>query len=138
MSEGPSMLDVRDLAVEFATPAGSLRAVDGVSLELARGETYAIVGESGSGKSVFARTLINLLAGNGRRTGTISIGGRDIDTLSKAEAKHFFGVDVAMVFQDPMTSLNPVKRIDAQLMEAMRYHLKVSQVRGRGTCDRPA
>ncbi|WP_424344205.1 ABC transporter ATP-binding protein [Ilumatobacter sp.] len=121
------MLKVEDLTVEFSTPAGNLRAVDGVTLELAEGETYAIVGESGSGKSVFSRTLINLLAGNGTRGGTIEIGGRDIDTLSKGEAKHFFGVDVAMVFQDPMTSLNPVKRIDAQLMEAMRYHLKVSK-----------
>jgi peptide/nickel transport system ATP-binding protein len=122
-----SMLQVEDLAVEFATPAGRLRAVDGVSLELAEGESYAIVGESGSGKSVFARTLINLLAGNGTRTGSIKIGGRDIDTLTKAERKHFFGVEVAMVFQDPMTSLNPVKRIDAQLTEAMRYHLNISK-----------
>lgn len=121
------MLKVDDLTVDFATPAGNLRAVDGVTLELAEGESYAIVGESGSGKSVFSRTLINLLAGNGTRTGTIEIGGRDIDTLSKAERKHFFGVEVAMVFQDPMTSLNPVKRIDAQLTEAMRYHLDISK-----------
>ncbi len=126
-TDTPTMLNVKDLTVDFATPAGNLRAVDGVSLELAKGETYAIVGESGSGKSVFARTLINLLAGNGERGGSIEIGGRDIDTLSKGESKHFFGVDVAMVFQDPMTSLNPVKRVDAQLTEAMRYHLKVSK-----------
>ena len=122
-----SMLEVDDLVVDFSTPAGTLRAVDGVSLSLAEGETYAIVGESGSGKSVFARTLINLLAANGSRSGTISIGGRDIDSLSKSERKHFFGVEVAMVFQDPMTSLNPVKRIDAQLTEAMRYHLNISR-----------
>ena len=121
------MLDVDDLVVDFSTPAGNLRAVDGVSLELPEGETFAIVGESGSGKSVFARTLINLLAGNGTRQGSIRIGGRDIDTLSKAERKHFFGVEVAMVFQDPMTSLNPVKRIDAQLTESMRYHLDLSR-----------
>lgn len=122
-----TMLRVEDLTVDFATPAGNLRAVDGVTLELDEGESYAIVGESGSGKSVFSRTLINLLAGNGTRTGTIEIGGRDIDSLSKAERKHFFGVEVAMVFQDPMTSLNPVKRIDAQLTEAMRYHLDISK-----------
>jgi peptide/nickel transport system ATP-binding protein len=122
-----SMLEVDDLVVDFATPSGMLRAVDGVSLDLPEGETFAIVGESGSGKSVFARTLIGLLAGNGRREGNIKIGGRDIDTLSKAERKHFFGVEVAMIFQDPMTSLNPVKRIDVQLTEAMRYHLDVSR-----------
>ncbi len=120
------MLEVDDLVVDFATPSGNLRAVDGVSLRLAEREAMAIVGESGSGKSVLSRTLINLLAGNGTRTGTIRIGGRNIDDLTKAERKHFFGVEVAMVFQDPMTSLNPVKRIDAQLTEAMRYHLKIS------------
>jgi peptide/nickel transport system ATP-binding protein len=120
------MLEVDDLRVTFSTPVGPLTAVNGVSLALAERESIAIVGESGSGKSVFARTLINLLAGNGTRTGTIRIGGRDIDQLTKAERKHFFGVQVAMVFQDPMTSLNPVKRIGAQLTESMRYHLKLS------------
>jgi peptide/nickel transport system ATP-binding protein len=121
------MLEVDDLVVDFATPAGTLRAVDGVSLRLAKGETMAIVGESGSGKSVLSRTLINLLAGNGTRGGSIKIGGRDIDELSKVQKKHFFGVEVAMVFQDPMTSLNPVKRIGAQITEGMRYHLKFSK-----------
>jgi peptide/nickel transport system ATP-binding protein len=127
VTETDIMLSVRDLVVDFSTPAGNLRAVDGVSLELPEGETFAIVGESGSGKSVFARTLIDLLAGNGRRSGTIEIGGRDIDALTKSERKHFFGVEVAMVFQDPMTSLNPVKRIGAQLTEGMRYHLNMSR-----------
>jgi peptide/nickel transport system ATP-binding protein len=122
------MLEVEDLRVTFSTPAGPLTAVDGVSLTLHERESIAIVGESGSGKSVFARTLINLLAANGTRTGTIRIGGRDIDQLSKAERKHFFGVQAAMVFQDPMTSLNPVKRIDAQLTEGMRYHLDMDKV----------
>ncbi len=122
-----TMLRVNDLVVDFSTPSGNLRAVDGVSLDLSEGETFAIVGESGSGKSVFARTLIDLLAGNGRRSGSIEIGGRDIDALSKSERKHFFGVEVAMIFQDPMTSLNPVKRIDAQLTEAMRFHLDMNR-----------
>jgi len=122
------MLEVEDLRVTFSTPSGPLTAVDGVTLTLRERESIAIVGESGSGKSVFARTLINLLAGNGTRTGTIKIGGRDIDQLSKAERKHFFGVQAAMVFQDPMTSLNPVKRIGVQLTEAMRYHLDMDKV----------
>ncbi len=121
------MLEVEDLVVDFDTPRGRLRAVDGVSFTLARQEAMGIVGESGSGKSVLARTLLDLLAGNGTRTGTIRIGGRDIDSLTKAERKHFFGVEVAMVFQDPMTSLNPVKRIGTQLTEAIRYHLNFSR-----------
>ncbi len=118
-----NMLEIDDLRVEFSTAAGSLSAVDGVSLQLAEKESIAIVGESGSGKSVLARTLIGLLAGNGTRTGSIRIGGKDIDALTKKERKHFFGVQAAMVFQDPMTSLNPVKRIGAQLTESMKYHL---------------
>ena len=72
MSEAPPMLEVDDLRVVFSTPAGTLTAVDGVSLQLAEKESIAIVGESGSGKSVFARTLIDLLAGNGTRTGSIA------------------------------------------------------------------
>ena len=121
------MLEAEDLIVEFDTPTGTLRAVDGVTLGVAERETLAIVGESGSGKSVLSRTFINLLAGNGTRTGSIKIGGRDIDQLSKAERKHFFGVEVAMIFQDPMTSLNPVKRIGTQITESMRYHLDMSK-----------
>ncbi len=127
MTSSEPMLDIQDLRVEFSTPAGTLTAVDGVTLQLAERESIAIVGESGSGKSVFARTLLNLLAANGTRTGTIRIGGRDLDQLSKNERKHFFGVQAAMVFQDPMTSLNPVKRIGTQLTESMRYHLKMTK-----------
>jgi peptide/nickel transport system ATP-binding protein len=125
------MLEVDDLRVVFSTPSGPLTAVDGVTLSLAERESIAIVGESGSGKSVFARTLIGLLAGNGTRTGSISIGGKDIDALTKTERKHFFGVQAAMVFQDPMTSLNPVKRIGVQITEAMRYHLGMDRVDAR-------
>ena len=120
------MLEVDDLRVTFSTPSGPLTAVDGVSLSLAARESIAIVGESGSGKSVFARTLIDLLAGNGTRTGSISIGGNDIDALTKAERKHFFGVQAAMVFQDPMTSLNPLFTIGNQLREVTRRHLGMS------------
>ena len=119
-------LEIEDLSVEFSTDQGMIRAVNGVSLTISAKETLAIVGESGSGKTVLARTVINLLAANGTRTGSISIGGRDVDKLSKSEMKHFYGVEVAMVFQDPMTSLNPVKRIGTQLTEGMRYHLGMS------------
>jgi peptide/nickel transport system ATP-binding protein len=120
-------LALRDVAIEFSTPSGPLRAVDGVSFELERGKALGIVGESGSGKSVLSRSVMNILADNGTRTGTIEVNGRDIDTLTKAERKHFWGVEVAMVFQDPMSSLNPVKRIGAQLTESMKYHLGMSR-----------
>ena len=126
VADDETVLEVEDLVVDFETPRGTLRAVDGVSFKLKRQEAIGIVGESGSGKSVLARTLINLLAGNGRRSGRIKVVGHDIDTLTKAQAKHFFGVEVAMVFQDPMTSLNPVKRIGPQLTEGVRYHLGMS------------
>lgn len=126
-SDPAPVLEVEDLVVEFTTPGGVLRAVDGVSLSLDERQAIGIVGESGSGKSVFARTLLNILAGNGKRTGTIRIGGRNIDELSKAERRHFFGVQVAMVFQDPMTALNPVKRIGVQITESLRYHLGMSR-----------
>jgi peptide/nickel transport system ATP-binding protein len=120
-------LSLRDLTIEFSTPAGVLRAVDGVDLDVEPGEALAIVGESGSGKSVLARSLVGLLAPNGHRRGTVVIGGRDVDALTTPERRHFFGVEVAMIFQDPMTSLNPVKRIGAQLTEGMRHHLGLSR-----------
>ena len=127
MSDRDLALALDDVVVEFATPGGPLRAVDGVSFELERGKALGIVGESGSGKSVLSRSVMNILAGNGTRTGTIEVNGRDIDALTKAERKHFWGVEVAMVFQDPMSSLNPVKRIGAQLTESLRYHLEMSR-----------
>jgi len=122
-----TMLEVEDLSVVFTTPAGPLTAVNGVSFSLEAGEAMGVVGESGSGKSVLSRSVMNILAANGTRTGTVTIDGQNIDELSKSERKHFFGVKVAMVFQDPMTSLNPVKRIGVQITEALRYHLKMSR-----------
>ena len=91
-------------------------------LKLDEGESLAIVGESGSGKSVLARTLIGIVAANGTRHGRVTVGGRDIDQLTKEERKHFFGVEVAMVFQDPMTSLNPLLTVGLQLGEVLSQH----------------
>lgn len=120
-------LKVEDLRVAFSTPRGSLQAIDGVSFELEEGETLAIVGESGSGKSVTVRTIMNLLPSTATIEGNITFDGIDLRNVPKDRAKHLWGVDVAMIFQDPMTSLNPVKRIGAQITESMRYHLNYSK-----------
>jgi peptide/nickel transport system ATP-binding protein len=128
MEEQP-LLVVEDLHTLFRTPRGLLRAVDGVSFTLRRGETLGIVGESGSGKSVLVRSIMNLLASNAvvPEGARVLFDGRDVRTLPRPEAKHFWGTEMAMVFQDPMTSLNPVKRIGTQLTESLRYHLDLSR-----------
>ena len=119
---GP-LLQVRDLRTWFFTDAGVVRAVDGVSFTLNRGETLGIVGESGSGKSVAAKSIMNLLEEPARIVaGSIRFRGREITALSEAELRKIRGAEIAMVFQDPMTSLNPVLRISRQLIETMTAH----------------
>ncbi|WP_460800096.1 ABC transporter ATP-binding protein [Nocardioides pacificus] len=123
------LLEVDDLHTVFRTPRGEMHAVDGVSLSLAPGETLGIVGESGSGKSVLGRTIMGLIS-NGdttRVTGTVRIGGRDVHALKSAQRRSLWGTEVAMVFQDPMTSLNPVKKIGLHLTESLRLHLGLSR-----------
>jgi peptide/nickel transport system ATP-binding protein len=118
-----ALLSVRDLRVTFATEGGRVQAVDGVSFELAPGEVLAIVGESGSGKSVTAQTIIGLTRSpNAEIEGSIRLGGAELIGASDAELRKVRGARIAMVFQDPMTSFNPVYRIGAQLVEAMRAH----------------
>jgi peptide/nickel transport system ATP-binding protein len=123
---GP-LLEVHDLRTSFATARGSLRAVDGVSLTVGRGETVGIVGESGSGKSVLVRSIMNLLPRTATVEGSVVFEGRDVRSLDGAERKHFWGPHIAMIFQDPMTSLNPVKKIGQQLVDPLRYHLGISR-----------
>ncbi|HEX4902900.1 MAG TPA: ABC transporter ATP-binding protein [Acidimicrobiales bacterium] len=123
-----ALLEVEDLRTHFLTPAGRVRAVDGVSFELARGRTLGIVGESGSGKTVLARSIMGLLPrSNVQRTGAIRYSGNDISDYSQAEMRSVWGPEMAMVFQDPMTSLNPVMRIGTQITESLRYHLDMSK-----------
>jgi oligopeptide/dipeptide ABC transporter ATP-binding protein len=123
MSDPVPLLEVRDLRTEFATDAGTVRAVDGVSFSIAEGETVGIVGESGSGKSVTARSIMRLLDEGARIAGgTISFRGRDVMHLDREGLRALRGSDIAMVFQDPMTSLNPVRRIAGQLVEGMTVH----------------
>jgi oligopeptide/dipeptide ABC transporter ATP-binding protein len=122
------ILTVSDLQVSFATEDGVVRAVDGVSFEVAPGEVVAIVGESGSGKSVTAQTLIGLTrAPNTRIAGSVNFDGRELTTLSDHELRGVRGEHIAMVFQDPMTSLNPVYRIGDQIAEMIRAHRDVSK-----------
>ncbi|MDH3305977.1 MAG: ABC transporter ATP-binding protein [Acidimicrobiia bacterium] len=119
------VLSVRDLVVEFATSDGVLRAVDGVSFDLYPGETLGVVGESGSGKTVSALSILGLLP---RPAGSIAGGeiifeGRDLTRLSKAEMRKIRGGQIGMVFQDPMTSLNPVLRVGFQIAETIKVHM---------------
>jgi oligopeptide/dipeptide ABC transporter ATP-binding protein len=118
-----ALLSVRDLQVEFATPAGTLRAVDGVSFELRPGEVLAIVGESGSGKSVTAQTILGLTRSpRARIAGSIELDGEELIDADEARLQRVRGERIAMVFQDSMTSLNPVYRVGAQIVEAIRAH----------------
>ena len=117
------LLSVRDLRVQFPTDRGTVNAVNGVSFDLYEGRTLAIVGESGSGKSVTAKTLMNLLPRTAAVSGDVTYEGQDVRALAATGAKHFFGVKMTMVFQDPMTSLNPVKKVGEQIAETLRYHL---------------
>jgi peptide/nickel transport system ATP-binding protein len=122
------LLNVASLGTAFATRRGPLRAVDDVSFTLGHGESLGIVGESGSGKSVLVRTVMNLLPRNRvQRTGTVLFEGRDVRALTGDSARHFWGPEIAMVFQNPMTSLNPVRPIGKQLTEPMRFHLRLDR-----------
>ncbi len=121
--EPEPLLRVSDLRTWFFTDAGVVRAVDGVSFTLGRGETLGIVGEFGSGKSVAAKSIMNLLEEPARIVaGSIRFRGREITALSEKALREIRGAEIAMVFQDPMTSLNPVLRISHQLIETMTAH----------------
>ena len=119
------LLEVKDLRVSFFTPAGEVKAVGGISYDLNYGEVMGIVGESGSGKSVEAYSIIGLLQSPGKVIGgSISFEGQDVLAKSKEEMTDFRGREVAMIFQNPMTCLNPVYTVGNQLVEALRAHDK--------------
>jgi peptide/nickel transport system ATP-binding protein len=122
------LLDVENLSVQFATEDGLVRAVDGVSFELNRGQVLGIVGESGSGKSVTAMTIMGLTRGvNARFEGSVRYQGKDLLQISDAEMQDYRGNEIGMIFQDPMTSLNPVYRVGEQIVEAIQAHEKVDK-----------
>lgn len=127
------LLKVENLATELWTKRGPLRAVDRVSFILNAGETLGIVGESGSGKSVLGRTIMGLIS-NGptsRVTGTVELNGQDIHRLRPAQLRDVWGPEIGMVFQDPMTALNPVKRIGTHLTEGLLVHERMSKARAK-------
>jgi len=117
------LLSVEDLRVSFATEEGVVQAVDGVTFDLAPGEVLAVVGESGSGKSVTAMTLMGLTRSpNARFEGTAHYKGTELIDASEEELRRVRGAEIAMIFQDPMTSLNPVVKIGAQIVEQIQEH----------------
>jgi oligopeptide transport system ATP-binding protein len=124
-SQNGNLLSVNDLRTYFETEDGTVKAVDGISFELKRGETLGIVGESGSGKSVANLSLMRLIPEPPGKivSGSILFDGRDVLKLSKREVRGIRGKRIAMIFQDPMTSLNPFLRVSTQLMEVTRLHL---------------
>jgi peptide/nickel transport system ATP-binding protein len=122
------LLEVDDLHVSFATEDGLVRAVDGVSFTLDRGEVVAIVGESGSGKSVTAMTLMGLTRSpNSRFEGSAKLGDRELVTATEEQLEKIRGREIAMIFQDPISSLSPVQRIGDQIVEQIRAHEKISK-----------
>ena len=127
-----NLLEIEDLVVQFETHAGIVRAVDGVSYSLRAGETLAIVGESGCGKSVTAMSILRLIESQGGRivSGSIRFAGRELLELGEPEMRKVRGNDISMIFQEPMTSLNPVYTVGEQIAEVIRLH--------RGLADREA
>ncbi|MBO0785940.1 MAG: ABC transporter ATP-binding protein, partial [Actinobacteria bacterium] len=125
---GEPLLEVRDLKVSFRTEDGVVRAVDGVSFTLSPGETLGIVGESGSGKSVTMMSVMRLIVDpNARFEGEVFYKGRDLMKLTREDMREVRGSELAMIFQDPMTSLNPVYRVGWQIAEQIRTHERISR-----------
>ena len=121
-SEAP-LIQLEDLAVTFQTPRGSFRAVRSASLEIARGEVLGLVGESGCGKSTVAFAMMNYLPGTAQVEGAVRFEGMEISEFSDAELRELRGNRIAMVYQDPLTSLNPSMRIGLQIEEVLKHHL---------------
>jgi oligopeptide/dipeptide ABC transporter ATP-binding protein len=120
-------LRLRNLTTEFPTRNGPLRAVDDVSIDLIRGRVLAVIGESGSGKSALLRSIVGLQPPSATVTGEVLLGGRNLLTLRRKERQAIRGREVAMVFQDPLTALDPVFTVEQQLTETLRRHLDLSK-----------
>lgn len=127
------LVQVEGLSTSFATERGVVRAVDGVDLTISRGRSLGIVGESGSGKTVLSRSIMGLLPSSAIRSGSVRYDGNELIGLSLGGMRRFWGREMAMVFQNPMVSLNPVMRIGDQIAEPLRIHLQMSRTDARDT-----
>lgn len=128
------LLVVKDLHTSFRTSRGTVHAVNGVSLTVDRGKTLGVVGESGSGKTVLSRSIMGLLpVRDVLRSGTVQFAGLDMTTLNPAQLRQVWGGQMSMIFQDPMTALNPVVRIGRQITESLRLHLKMDRKEANAT-----
>jgi oligopeptide/dipeptide ABC transporter ATP-binding protein len=129
-----ALLEVTDLKTYFNTSHGTVRSVDGVSFNLQRGKSLGIVGESGSGKTVLSRSVMGLLPpANVHREGTVKFAGIDLVNAGADQLRQIWGAQVSMIFQDPMTALNPVVRIGRQITESLRFHLGMTKQDSRET-----
>ena len=127
-----ALLSVADLRVEFGTDRGTVYAVNGISFDIFTGDTLGIVGESGCGKSVTSLAVLGILARNGRvSSGTAMYDGRDLLQMPEGELRNIRGKDIAMIFQDPMTSLNPVHTVGSQISEALTTHFDITDKQAR-------
>ena len=126
-----ALLEVSNLSVQFETPDGTVTAVNGLSFELERGQTVGIVGESGSGKSQTVLAMMGLLASNGRASGSARFDGQDLLSLSPKALNSIRGNRVAMIFQDPMTSLNPYLTVERQMTEVLELHKGMTRAQAR-------
>jgi len=133
VAPGEVLLEVDDLHTTFSSPRGPVRAVRGISFELRRGQTLGIVGESGSGKSVLSRSIMGLMPTNATRTGSVRFAGNEILNASAKEMRGYWGDQMAMVFQDPMTALNPVLRVEKQITESLHEHIDMTKKQASDT-----
>ncbi len=134
---GAPLLELTDVKTHFRTRRGLVRAVDGVSLTLERGKSLGVVGESGSGKTILSRSIMGLLPTKGtERHGSIRFQGQEIGNLGRKQMRHIWGREMAMIFQDPMTSLNPLMKIGRQITEPLEIHLGMDKDNAWATAER--
>ena len=134
--ESDNLLTIRDLSVELMTARGVVHAISGVSLDICRGKIHGLVGESGCGKSITSKSIMRLLPeGRSRVRGSISFDGREILTLSEKQMSRLRGDEISMIFQEPMTSLSPLKTVMAQLEGALVNHTDMSRAGRRSRAE---